>query len=425
MDWQIPYLESRVAFIGAPNRRLDPKLFSLYRLLLGAYGDTGRIDRKISNPDQVRYDEENRTYLFRESEETAWEDALRLTQRSVRLVLSEEVDEENASWFNLVLSRPEQEFPCRGGARLRICMKRSGEEEDTRLADILSGCREFARLNPQLPRLASVSKEREEAALVPESADSAGDAMNREAMQLVRELEEKDRQDRQEHLRRMQEDPLTIAVLDTEMAERRIIQFSGLLLQQKAPAKFAVIQTKNIYLQLPEKVHISGGVRNLTHISESMLAKKGLARQYAGEKEIAPFLEKADIICGHAVMNDVEALKGDFPGIMEKLQAGKSEGKGFLYIDTQKMADAVFNLQKTASLEECCELAKVAAEEGNFHDAMVDARMTAKLFLKLLSPYMRRLGRSPAESADAFVKPRGCIWLTPIKELSEGADGEE
>ena len=408
---------------------MEPKLFGLYRLLLKVYGDSEQFDREVSNPERVRYDEETRTYLFREDEDASWEDARKLTQRSMRLVLSEETEDDGRSWFNLVLSGPEQEFPFSGGARLRILMNPGGET-DEKLEAVLSGCREFARVNPHFPVLPEVPSETEDAFFASLEADPARAGENLEAVRLVRELEEEKRNERRKNLRRIKEEPVTIAVIDTEMAEHHIIQFSGLLLQQKSPAKFAVIQTKNIYLQLPERVHISEGVRNLTHISESMLARKGLARQYAGEKEIKPFLEKADIICGHAVLNDTEALKKDFPEVMKELSGRRREGSpfpdpGFLLADTQRMSDAVFRLKKTASLEECCSLAGIAAEEGEFHDALVDARMTAKLFLKLLYPYMKRLGRSPAEPGERFGKSRGLVWLNPIRDLDEGDPGED
>ena len=393
LDKHLNYIESRVAFIGTPARRMESKLFRLFHVLSEYYADSDQLDRERSGFDGLKFDEGSFSYINEAGE--------RLTPRSSRLVLSESEDEEGRRWLSAVLSGPAQEYPYSGGARLVIRM-------DDQLQQLIAGCREFARVNVHLPKLPGMSGENE--AAVRKKLEEEISTEDREALLLVDQMLEEERKARDEQLRIIKEMPVRVAVIDTEMAVRHVIQFSGLLLEQRQPARFAVTQTKNIYLQLPERVHITGDVRNLTHITESLLAKKGLVREYAADREISPLLQKADFICGHAVLNDIEALRADFP---QKLKL-----ESCLLIDTQRMADAVFCLNRTASLEECCELAKIPAEEnGSFHDALYDARMTAKLFLKLLYPYIKKVGKSPAEPVDFFVRNHGLNHLLPIREF--------
>ena len=411
MDNILQYMETRAAFIGTPYRRLDSRLFRLFRLLADCYRDSGLIDEEHSTLDLVSYDAEKRVYSLQEGGK-----ALTLAPRGVRLVISEREDEEGNRFFTIVLSKPEFEYAFSGGARLSIRM--SGD--DDRLERLAEGCRELARINDRLPKLAAVTQARRDRALSSFKEDDSPEGRdNRAAFEAIGQLLEEEEQKREAQVKRIQSGNVRIAVIDTEMAQRHVIQFSGLILEQKEPGRFAVAGRKNIYLQLPDKVHIRPEIRNLTHISESMLAKKGLSRHYAAEKEILPFLESADIICGHAISNDIEALKADFPEVLSKRLEDCE------VIDTQRMADVVFLLERNVSLEGCCELAKIPqeGEDGGFHDAMYDAMMTARLMLRLLNLYIGKTDTSPVMRMQDMAKLHGLINLSVMKEFSD--DEEE
>lgn len=248
-----------------------------------------------------------------------------------------------------------------------------------------------------------------------------------------------------------------IAVLDTEMQRPYITQFSGCMLRFHNGAwTMDDTQRFNVYVRLPEGVPMDPYVRKVTGLTRAFLDANGVEEEEALD-QITAFLSQAELVCGHAVLSDVELLReryllagripdpsvlrdaaardllvgdvagaanaldtmGVMPGMAEHSPDDKENAIPACLlrsdlIDTQVLMEYLYDLSGMIKLERAAELADVLEEGDVFHDARTDAEVTARLLRKLWPAFVERFGVMPIVKAAMMHAPKETVLLNAI-----------
>lgn len=250
---------------------------------------------------------------------------------------------------------------------------------------------------------------------------------------------------------------MMIAVLDTEMQRPYITQFSGCMLRFHNGAwTMDDTQRFNVYVRLPEGVPMDPYVRKVTGLTRAFLDANGVEEEEALD-QITAFLSQAELVCGHAVLSDVELLReryllagripdpsvlrdaaardllvgdvagaanaldtmGVMPGMAEHSPDDKENAIPACLlrsdlIDTQVLMEYLYDLSGMIKLERAAEMAGVTAEGDVFHDARTDAEVTARLLMKLWPEFVETFGVTPIVKAAMMHSSRDTALLNPI-----------
>lgn len=155
----------------------------------------------------------------------------------------------------------------------------------------------------------------------------------------------------------------TIAVIDTEMQRPYITQFSGCILRfHDGGWVMNDAERWNVYIRLPEGVRVDPYVRKVTGLSREFLDAHGVDEEEALD-QITAFLSGADLVCGHAVLSDIELLRERY------LLAGRIPDPSVL-CDT---APKDLTIASLAALQEQADVQALAAARGNAVTQRADA----------------------------------------------------
>lgn len=254
----------------------------------------------------------------------------------------------------------------------------------------------------------------------------------------------------------------TIAVLDTEMQRPYITQFSGVLLRYVG-GTWSIDESArmNVYIRLPEGVRMDPYVQKVTGLTREFLNKNGVEEDAALDR-ITEFLSDVDLVCGHAVLSDIELLReryllaGRIPdpsvltdaapkdlaianlaAMQDAASGNAADGatEGYYQpepaaentenqipacllrsdlIDTQVLMEFLYDLQGMIKLERAAELAGVVADGDVFHDARTDADVTARLLIKLWPEFVTRFHVMPIVKAAMMHAPKDTVLLNAI-----------
>lgn len=181
-----------------------------------------------------------------------------------------------------------------------------------------------------------------------------------------------------------------IAVIDTEMERPYPIQFAGVLLE-KRDGIWAKTKDVSTYIALPKGRRLTRDVKRVTGLDDEILRQNGLPEREA-LTQIADFLKGATFICGHAVLADIEIMRGAY--IRQEMELPYALKRHEL-IDTQMILSYIFHLENMTKLERAAEMAGVQRQGDTYHDARTDADVTARLFMKLEPEFVQSYGTLP------------------------------
>lgn len=190
------------------------------------------------------------------------------------------------------------------------------------------------------------------------------------------------------------EDGFRIAVLDTEMERPYITQFAGILLQLR-DGSWQKLHEYSTYVKLPHGVRLTPYVARVTGFTDRFLAASGIPEREA-VRDIASFLQDADLICGHAVLADIEILRLAFERQHTAPPACLQNDR---LVDTQVILQYLFGLKSSMTLEHAAALAGIASGDEHFHDAVTDASVTSGVFLTQLPEFIARYHAFPVVRA--------------------------
>lgn len=214
----------------------------------------------------------------------------------------------------------------------------------------------------------------------------------------------------------------------------------------------------NVYIRLPEGVRVDPYVCKVTGLTRAFLNKNGVSEEEALDR-ITEFLSAADLVCGHAVLSDIELLRERYllagripdPSVLRDAApkdlaiaslaamqdaAGTDVSADAYYqpepaaegienqipacllrsdlIDTQVLMEYLYDLQGMIKLERAAELAGVTQEGDVFHDARTDAEVTARLLVRLWPEFVAQFHVMPIVKAAMMHAPKDTALLNAI-----------
>lgn len=210
------------------------------------------------------------------------------------------------------------------------------------------------------------------------------------------------------------------AVFDMEWEGPNPTQFSGMILEDTE--RGVVITRKlDMYIKLPKGKKVSPIVRGLTHISDELLAREGVNAREALQR-ISGFFSKARVVCGQGIRSDMGILEGAYEAAKLPMPAVLTADK---IADTAVMIQDVYDLPHTISLKDEANMMGARKRGERFHDARVDALITARLFAMILPPFLMKFRKNPIIPYALLCRPNALRLLndfngTPKKKSSRG-----